>query len=288
MKKSIISMISLAFLLAGCGHHNQAANQTHVKLGDVMHQDQHISYLVKKEDNPTPTKDSVVTAYIVTQNGKQTVYSSDQASDRTLGDFKDKSDKAIIDMAKKDDRAAFQYEKKEMKQEIQKLVDRKQLKDHDGFKLKASDFQTQPETAIKHLDNMTYQAPQPQKVRIQVTEDETGNHSTREAFAIHPQGIGNTKQPEDVGDIEQVMTESGISNALNENKGTIDYLTTDKHPNHHMIAFDIAGGTADVYDKKYAFISQNDGELNLVTPVGKKTKGIQFDAPDSRYVQDQK
>lgn len=41
--------------------------------------------------------------------------------------------------------------------------------------------------------------------------------------------------------------------------------------------------------KKYAFISQNDGELNLVTPVGKKkTKGIQFDAPDSRYVQDQK
>lgn len=112
MKKSIISMISLAFLLVGCGHHNQAANQTHVKLGDVMHQDQHISYLVKKEDNPTPTKNSVVTAYIVTQNGKQTVYSSDQASDRTLGDFKDKSDKAIIDMAKKDDRAAFQYEKK--------------------------------------------------------------------------------------------------------------------------------------------------------------------------------
>ena len=49
-------MISLTFLLAGCGHHNQAANQTHVKLGDVMHQDQHISYLVKKEDNPTPTK----------------------------------------------------------------------------------------------------------------------------------------------------------------------------------------------------------------------------------------
>lgn len=48
MKKSIISMISLAFLLVGCGHHNQAANQTHVKLGDVMHQDQHISYLVKK------------------------------------------------------------------------------------------------------------------------------------------------------------------------------------------------------------------------------------------------
>ncbi|WP_256948221.1 hypothetical protein [Staphylococcus epidermidis] len=43
MKKSIISMISLAFLLAGCGHHNQAANQTHVKLGDVMHQGQHIS-----------------------------------------------------------------------------------------------------------------------------------------------------------------------------------------------------------------------------------------------------
>lgn len=109
-------------------------------------------------------------------------------------------------------------------------------------------------------------------MRIQVTEDETGNHSTREAFAIHPQGIGNTKQPEDVGDIEQVMTESGISNALDENKGTIDYLTTDKHPNHHMIAFDIAGGTADVYDKKYAFISQNDGELNLVTPVGKNKR----------------
>ena len=42
-----------------------------------------------------------MTAYIVTQNGKQTVYSSDQASDRTLGDFKDKSDKTIIDMAKR-------------------------------------------------------------------------------------------------------------------------------------------------------------------------------------------
>ena len=103
-----------------------------------------------------------MTAYIVTQNGKQTVYSSDQASDRTLGDFKDKSDKTIIDMAKKMIVLLFNMRKRNEK-EIQKLVNRKQLKDHDGFKLKASDFQTQPETAIKHLDNMTYQAPQPQK-----------------------------------------------------------------------------------------------------------------------------
>lgn len=293
MKKGIIGIATISLLLVGCS--NSEANKDKVKMGQVM-QDGHktVSYIVDgDEDNYNLTKDSKLDRYIISENGKITVYND--TGDTKLGKIARMKEEKLEDYIKDQDKKYFEDEKE---QSIQNLKDqyktdkdsKQSMKDaYNEYKQMDSDEQKkflksnevtekdmvnqiekndkrdkQQQNNLKDIKELKYKEPKPRDLKIKVKTDDSGN---------------NTKE-------ERINLGSAYFDSANK-------FENDKSARNNYMVFSNVQTTTDIYDKRYVGISDmeyadDNGYENeysyLITEGGEKSQGGILDAPKDKKV----
>lgn len=296
MKKRVIGIVAISLALVGCS--NSEVNNEKVKMGKVM-QDSHktISYRVdSSEDDSRLTKDATIDSYIVSENGKITVYNDND--DTKIGKIARMDEDKLDNYMKKQDQQYFEDDKQKTTQNIKDYKDKatksnKSLQDNynDYLKMNSKDqkkflsnvnaseseikdkieendtFIKKCEKLISDYNKTKYTDPKPRDMKIKVTTDGSGNNTETERI-----NIGTRYFDTD--------SENGIYKKDSEAKKS-------------YLPFTNVENTTDIYDKKYVGINDmnyadENGYENeysyLITEAGDKAEGGVLDSPKDKNV----
>ncbi|WP_204258797.1 MULTISPECIES: hypothetical protein [unclassified Mammaliicoccus] len=302
MKKILTVIGLLVFTLAGCG---KATEEKEVKFSDVMNDKKEtISYLVENssDDSAELGKDSKITKFIVSKDGKIAVYSdySDEDSDSyeyatDVGKMIKMDDDKKLDYIKKMDKKSFNVEKdykiKETKDKIESVEDsldnaKKRAKE-DDYDPERYEIEGVPEVEfyskqltnltkeLKKISNIKYKEPTFNKLKINITTDGSGNNTKSEFI-----NIGSQTFDED-------------------SKNGIYRYSKESSKNYGVNLSNVVSPT-EIYDKKIAGLSnidliEEDNDYDepayrdyeyLITEVGDKTQKFKLDQPDDKGVKE--
>lgn len=293
LKKSIIGIAAISLLLVGCS--NSEAKKDKVKMGQVM-QDGHktISYIVDgDEDNHNLTKNSKLDRYIISENGKITVYND--TGDTKLGKIAQMNEDKLEDYIKDQDKKYFEDEKdqniQDQKDEYKKYKDNKESMEdaYNDYKQMDSDEKKHflhinevsekdmvdqiaknnkadkyNQKQMKKLKAKKYEAPKPRDLKIKVKTDDSGNNTKEESI--------------------------NLGSAYFDSPGKYE---SDKDARKNYMAFSNVQTATDIYDKRYVGISDmeyaddngyEDDYSYLITEGGKKSEGGILDSPKDKKV----
>ncbi|AVL76270.1 hypothetical protein CEQ12_00185 (plasmid) [Staphylococcus cohnii] len=269
MKKrfKILGLVfSSSIILAACDG-NSEADKKDVQFGEIMNNGQKVSFIIDNQDDDVnyPTKDSYISSYIFSDDGKITVYNGNESS--KLSDTQEKSDEDILKQAKEEDKKNFEDTKKENKESLEGYIDQnnskiksENIKQH--VKERSSKENKSFQNDISKLENTEYKEPKERNLKIKVEEDETGNHASKERMYM----IGNK--------FNEVKWQRG---------NDIEYINKPKDLKSLYYEFDQHGNPKEVYDDRYAYLTNGEG-LTLATKVSDKVEKTSFDKPDSDFI----
>ncbi|MCE5042029.1 hypothetical protein KJC03_13150 [Mammaliicoccus sciuri] len=260
MKKIFLILFSIIFLMSACGKSNE---KKEVKYSELMNsKNTIISYLVKSndEDSASIGKDSEVISYIVSKNGKYTIY---EGGNTTLGEIIKKDDDDKLDYIKKQDKEYFE-------DEVEMSINAIKIDDNN-------------DELIKSLQNFKYDKPKERDIQIELETDESGNNTKREFFNIASHGFKG---------------DGGIDVGAKNAEELYDKDKKMANPKEYGYYFTNVVSPFDLYDKKLAGLSNiDDIEDNndydepayedykyLVTEVGSETEKFKIDQPDDKNV----
>lgn len=297
MKKILALIIVSVFTIAGCG---KATDKKEVKFSEVMNDNkQTISYIVKNnsEDSPGIGKDSDILKYVVSKDGKVSVYNDDNSenpSNTKLGKLLKMSDNEKMEFIKKRDKASFNKSKSELasrKMERVKEVEEglEQEGDNDEHieemngKTPKEYYAKQIKTFTKEakkINNTKYKEPTFEKLVIEATTDGSGNNTSKEFLNIAAHDFDDDSK-------------NGIYRESKESANHKDY----------GFYFTDVVSPVEIYDTKVAginninYVEDNSSYENndtvdydnykyLVTEVGDKTEKFKLDQPDDKSVKE--
>lgn len=288
MKKILTVIVVMVFALAGCG---KATDEKEVKFSDVMNDKKEtISYVVtvNSDDSPSIGKNSDILQYIISKNGKITVYNS---NDDNLGKLTKMSDDEKIKYIKKSDKKHFEDDKSTSLSALKdKLKDtEKNLKTaiengNSENTVAESNTTTMREhyennikslkKSIKKVENTNYKKPTSQNLVIEVSTDETGNNTKEEFINVEPHGF------------EGVYSGKYIDSKKSANpKEYGEYFTNVVSPTE-IYDTKVAGiGNIDYVEDDSSYVNYDD-YMYLVTEVGDKTEKFNLDQPDDKNVKE--
>lgn len=269
MKKrfKILGLVfSSSIILAACDG-NPEASKKEVQFGEMMNHGKKVSFMINNQDDDInhPTKDSYITSYIFSDKGNVTVYNGDSTS--KLSDVQEKSTKDILKQAKEEDKEYFKDSKKGNKNDLEDYIEQNKSiinSEHEEQDLK--DRRTKENENYKNdiskLEKIEYKKPKERDLKIKVNEDETGNHASEERMYVSGNEFNEIKRQ-------------------NDNK--IEYINKPEELNNLYYEFDQQGNPEEVYDNRYAYLTDGEG-LTLATKVSDKVEKTSFDKPDSDFI----
>lgn len=288
MKKILTVIIVMVFALAGCG---KATDEKEVKFSDVMNDKKEtISYVVtvNSDDSPSIGKNSDILQYIISKNGKITVYNS---NDDNLGKLSKMSDDEKIKYIKKSDKKHFEDSKSDILYDLKHKLKEAEKNLKTSIKYNNSDDPV-PEMggaterqhytkmikslkkSIKKVENTNYKKPTSQNLVIEVSTDETGNNTKEEYINVEPHGFAG-------GDSGKYIDSKKSANP----KEYGEYFTNVVSPTE-IYDTKVAGiGNIDYVEDDSSYVNYDD-YMYLVTEVGDKTEKFNLDQPDDKNVKE--
>ncbi|MFV5937976.1 hypothetical protein ACLIJS_07835 [Mammaliicoccus sciuri] len=288
MKKILTVITVMVFALAGCG---KATDEKEVKFSDVMNDKKEtISYVVtvNSDDSPSIGKNSDILQYIISKNGKITVYNS---NDDNLGKLSKMSDDEKIKYIKKSDKKHFEDDKstvlfalKDKLKQAEKDLETDIENGNSEHTVEESNTTTMREhytrkikilkKAIKKVESTNYKKPTSENLVIEVSTDETGNNTKKEFINVEPHGF-------DAGDEGKYIDSKKSANP----KEYGEYFTNVVSPTE-IYDKKVAGiGNIDYVEDDSSYANYND-YMYLVTEVGDKTEKFKLDQPDDKNVKE--
>lgn len=297
MKKILTVIVVMVFTLAGCG---KATDEKEVKFSDVMNDKKEtISYIVKNnsEDSPGIGKDSPILKYVISKDGKVSVYNDDNSenpSNTKLGKLLKMSDNEKMEFIKKRDKASFNKSKSELaSRKMERVEEAEEGLEQEGGndeRIEEMNGKTPKEyytkqiktftKEAKKIKNIEYKEPTFEKLVIEATTDESGNNTSKEFLNVAAHDFDDDSK-------------NGIYRESKESA----------NPQNYGFYFTDVVSPVEIYNTKVAginninYVEDNSSYDNndtvdydnykyLVTEVGDKTEKFKLDQPDDKSVKE--
>ncbi|OEL06516.1 MULTISPECIES: hypothetical protein [Staphylococcus] len=302
MKKIYKCTLLLAsiLVLASCSSdssNSKETNNKNIKIGKMINSNkEHISYYINEED--TLDKDSRISYYIVSKNGKSKVY--DDTGDTSLGEVSKMDEDELKKHMKKKDKEFFESRKKDVLKEleegddiVQEVINGEMTEENYENKDELEKYSKKyikengnvPKNSIEKTKDVSYKQPKAYKTKIGLNTDGSGNNTEVERYKFKNHNIYTTSTLDldvNMGDLNIDSNEYGYT----LNKITLEGNYFDDAPMERDFTGAFSG--KEIYDKTYGGLSYYDEaeeENNyLITEIGDKVENVKLDSPKDKYV----